>query len=65
MVLERSYNTEQPDCENSPPSSLRNDGNEGGKKAIDVDKQNNTFARASRFLEHFSAVVARPQRETA
>ena len=29
------------------------------------DKQNNNFARASRFFEHFSAVVARLQRETA
>ena len=33
--------------------SLRNDdddGNENGKKAIGLDKQNNNFARASRFL---------------
>ena len=29
------------------------------------DKQNNNFARASRFFVHFSAVVARLQRETA
>ena len=41
------------------------DGNEYGKKAIDLDKQNNNFARASRFFVHFSAVVARLQRETA
>ena len=48
--------------------SLRNhdgDGNEYGKKAIDLDKKNNNFARASRFFVHFSAVVARLQRETA
>ena len=48
--------------------SLRNDdgdGNESGKKAIGLDKLNNNFARASRFFVHFSAVVARPQRETA
>ena len=48
--------------------SLRNhdgDGNENGKKAIDLDKQSNNFARASRFFVHFSAVVARLQRETA
>ena len=48
--------------------SLRNDndeGNENGKKAIGLDKQNNNFARASRFFVHFSAVVARLQRETA
>ena len=35
------------------------------KKAMDLDKQNNNFARASRFFVHFSAVVARLQRETA
>ena len=48
--------------------SLRNDdddGNESGKKAIGLDKQNNSFARASRFFVHVSAVVARLQRETA
>ena len=52
--------------------SLRNDdddddddGNESGKKVKGLDKQNNNFARASRFFVHFSAVVARPQRETA
>ena len=48
--------------------SLRNDdddGKENGKKAISLDKQNNNFARASRFFVHFSAVVARLQRETA
>ena len=48
--------------------SLRNhdgDGNEYSKKAINLDKQNNNFARASRFFVHFSAVVARLQRETA
>ena len=48
--------------------SLRNDdddGNENGKKAIGLDKQNNNFARVSRFFVHFSAVVARLQRETA
>ena len=34
--------------------SLRNDdggGNENGKKAIGLDKQNNNFASASRFFE--------------
>ena len=45
--------------------SLRNDGNEKGKKAIGLDWQNNNFARTSRFFVHFSAVVARLQRETA
>ena len=51
--------------------SLRNDddddGNENGKKSnrFNLDKQNNNFARASRFFVHFSAVVLRTQRETA
>ena len=48
--------------------SLRNDdgdGNENGKKAIGLEKQNNNFARSSRFFVHFSAVVARLQREPA
>jgi len=49
--------------------SLRNDdgdGNENGKKAMGLDKQNNNFARASRFFVHLSAVVARLlQREIA
>ena len=47
--------------------SLRNaddDGNESGKKAIGLDKQKTNSARASRFFAHFSAVVARLQRET-
>ena len=39
----------------------RRDGNENGKKAIGVDKQNNNFERASRFIVHFSTVVARLQ----
>ena len=38
---------------------------ENDKKAIGLDKQNNNFARASRFAVHFSAVAARLQRETA
>ena len=35
------------------------------QKAIGFDQQNNNFARASRFFVHFSAVVARLQRESA
>ena len=35
------------------------------QKAMGLDKQNNNFARASRFFVHFSSVVARLQRETA
>ena len=31
-------------------SNYEGDGNEDGKKAIGLDKQNNNFARASRFL---------------
>ena len=42
--------------------SLRN---ENGKEAIGLDKQNNNFARASRFLYISLPVVARQQRETA
>ena len=48
--------------------SLRNDDDDAKrttKKAIGLDKQNNNFARASRFVVHFSAVGARLQRETA
>jgi len=48
--------------------SLSNDDgdvNEKGKKAIGLDWQNNNFARASPFLEHFFAVAARLRRETA
>ena len=41
------------------------DGNENGKKAIGLEKRNNNFARASRFLVHFFAVVAWLQRESA
>ena len=45
--------------------SLNNDdgdGNENGKKVIGLDKQNNNFARASRFFLHF---FARLQPESA
>ena len=35
------------------------EGNEKGKKAMGLDKQNNNFARTSRFFAHFAAVVAR------
>ena len=48
--------------------SLSNDDgdvNENGKKAIGLDKQNNNFARASRFFVHFFAVSERLRRETA
>ena len=41
------------------------DGNENGKKAKGLDKQNNNFARALRFFVHFFAVAARLQRESA
>ena len=34
------------------------DGNENGKKAIGLDKQNNNFACASRFFVHLLAVIA-------
>ena len=35
------------------------------KKAIGLDWQNNNFARAAHFFEHFFVVVARLQRETS
>ena len=41
------------------------DGNENGKKAIGLQRQNNNFARASRFFVHFFAVAVRLQRESA
>ena len=41
------------------------DGNENGKKAICLDRQNNNFARTSRVFLHFFAVAARLQRESA
>ena len=52
-------------CQRLVLGCLRNDdddGNESGKKAIGLDKQNNNFARASRFFVQFSVVVARVQR---
>ena len=55
------------DIEFETLGSLNNDdgdGNENGKKGIGLDKENNNFARASRFFVHFFAVVARLQRET-
>ena len=46
--------------------SLSNgDGNENGKKARNLDKQNNNFAHASRSFVHFFAVAAWLQRESA
>ena len=41
------------------------DGSENGKNPIGLDSPNNIFARASRFSEHYLAVVARLQRESA
>ena len=40
------------------------DGNENGKKAIGLARQNNNIVRASGFLVHFFAVTARLQRES-
>ena len=37
------------------------DSNHNGKRAIGLDKPNNNFARASRFLAHFFAVTTAPQ----
>ena len=35
------------------------DGDENGKKATGLDKQNNDFARVSRFFVHFISVTVR------
>ena len=40
------------------------DGNKNRKKAIGLNWQNNNFARASRFFEHFFVVAVRLQRES-
>ena len=48
--------------------SLSNDDgdvNENGEKAINLDRQNNNFARASRFFVYFFTVVARLRRGNA
>ena len=45
---------------------LRNDDDDSNeKKSIGLDKENNNFARATRFFVHFFAAIARLQRETA
>ena len=41
------------------------DAKENGKKVIGLDWKNNNFARSSPFFEHFFAVAARLQRESA
>ena len=41
------------------------DGNENGKKAIGLDRQNSSFVRVWRFFVHFFAAIARLQRESA
>ena len=43
----------------------RRGGNENGKKATGLDRQNKNFARTSRVFLHFFAVAARLQRESA
>ena len=46
-------------------SNVEREVNEIVKKAIGLNKQNNNFARASRFIVHFFAVTARLRRESA
>ena len=41
------------------------DGNENGKKATALDKEDKNFARASHFFAHFFAVVSRLRLEPA
>ena len=55
-------------CRRRQIGRLRNDdddSNENGTKEIGLDKENNNFARATRFFVHFFAAIARLQRETA
>ena len=55
-------------CRRRKIGRLRNDdddSNENGTKEIGLDKENNNFARATRFFVHFFAAIARLQRETA
>ena len=59
-MVEKSF-----DHNNRSLSNDDGDGNENGKKAKGLDKENNNFARASRFFVHFLAVVARLRHETA
>ena len=58
-MVEKSF-----DHNNRSLSNDDGDGNENGKKAIGLDKQNNNFARASRFFVYFLAVVARLRHAT-
>ena len=58
-------NTNETVCPSILGSLPDDDNNENGKKAMGLDKQNNDSAHASRIFVHFSAVVARPQRENA
>ena len=46
-------------------TSLGSLSNYDGKKAVELDWQNNNFARASRFFVHFFALFARLRRETS
>ena len=57
----------------TPPAKLsigslsndHGDVNKNGNKAIGLDRQNNNFARASRFFVHVLAVTARLRPENA
>ena len=51
--------------EETKGSFSNGDGNENVKTAIGIIKQNNKFARVSRFFVHFFAVSARLGRENA
>ena len=65
MVVCLSRRTRQLQLKSTKGSLSKDDGdvNENSKKAIGLDWQNNNFARTSRFLLLFFAVVARVRRE--
>ena len=51
-------------CLSEDHGNGNSNGNEKDKKAIDLDWQNNNFARASRFFVRFIALAAQIRRET-
>ena len=65
MIWQMTYTHKLPKLCSATLSNDDGDGSENGKNPIGLDSPNNIFARASRFFEHYLAVVARLQRESA
>ena len=65
MIWQMTYTHKLPKLCSATLSNDDGDGCENGKNPIGLDSPNNIFARASRFSEHYLAVVARLQRESA